>query len=53
VGFVPDIARQMFGEQLANFEIYFAGPPAMAEAVMRMLVELKVPPEQAHYDQFY
>jgi toluene monooxygenase electron transfer component len=53
VGFVPDVARQMFGEDLPRFEIYFAGPPAMAEAVTRMLVEMKVPPEQVHYDQFY
>jgi hypothetical protein len=25
----------------------------MAEAVMRTLVDLKVPPGQVHYDQFY
>jgi toluene monooxygenase electron transfer component len=43
----------MFGADLPRFEIYFAGPPAMAEAVTRMLVEMKVPPEQVHYDQFY
>jgi toluene monooxygenase electron transfer component len=53
VGLVPDIARTLFGERLAGFEIYFAGPPAMAEAVTRMLVESKVPPAQVHYDQFY
>lgn len=53
VGFVPDVARSLFGERLPEFEIYFAGPPAMAEAVMRMLVEAKVPPAQVHYDQFY
>jgi toluene monooxygenase electron transfer component len=43
----------MFGERLGEFEIYFAGPPPMAEAVMRTLVDLKVPPGQVHYDQFY
>jgi toluene monooxygenase electron transfer component len=53
VGFVPDVAKDMFGERLRDFEIYFAGPPAMAEAVMRMIVEMKVPPAQVHYDQFY
>ena len=53
VGFVPDVARALFGERLPEFEIYFAGPPAMGEAVMRMLVEAKVPPAQIHYDQFY
>ena len=30
-----------------------AGPPAMAEAVMRLVVEKKIPPSQVHYDQFY
>lgn len=53
VGFVPDVAKDMFGEKLAEFEIYFAGPPAMAEAVMRLIIEMKAPPAQVHYDQFY
>jgi toluene monooxygenase electron transfer component len=53
VGFVPDIAKELFGDKLPNFEIYFAGPPAMADAVMQMIVEMKVPPAQVHYDQFY
>lgn len=52
-GFVHDIAREMFGERLRDFEIYFAGPPPMAEAIMRLTVELKVPQAQVHYDQFY
>ena len=53
VGFVHAVAQEMHGENLKNFEIYFAGPPAMAEAVQRMLVEMKVPPAQTHFDQFY
>lgn len=53
IGFVTDVAKKMFGEKLAEFEIYFAGPPAMAEAVMRLVVEMKVPPAQVHYDQFF
>jgi toluene monooxygenase electron transfer component len=53
IGLVPDVSREMFGERLADFEIYFAGPPAMCEAVLRMLVEFKVPPDQLHYDRFY
>jgi len=52
-GFVTDVAKELFGDGLARFEIYFAGPPAMAEAVMRLVVEMKVPPGQVHYDQFY
>ena len=53
VGFLSDVAREMFADCLAQFEIYFAGPPAMAEATLRMLVDMKVPPDQIHYDQFY
>jgi toluene monooxygenase electron transfer component len=52
-GFVHDIAANMFGDKLKDMEIYFAGPPAMAEAVMRLVVEKKIPPAQVHYDQFY
>jgi toluene monooxygenase electron transfer component len=53
VGYVHDIALGLFGERLAEFEIYFAGPPAMATAVQRMLVDAKVPMGQVHFDQFY
>jgi toluene monooxygenase electron transfer component len=28
-------------------------PPAMSEALQRMLIEMKVPQEQIHFDQFY
>ena len=45
--------RDLFGGGLAAHEIYFAGPPAMSEAVQRLCFELKVPPEQVHFDQFY
>lgn len=52
-GFVHDVARDIFGERLAEHEIYFAGPPAMSEALQRMLFEMKVPQDQIHFDQFY
>ncbi len=52
-GFVHDVAEKMFGEKLAGMEIYFAGPPPMAQAVMRMLIKAKVPASQMHFDQFY
>jgi toluene monooxygenase electron transfer component len=52
-GFLSDVARDMFADRLPDFEIYFAGPPAMAESTLRMLVEMKVPPSQIHFDQFY
>lgn len=52
-GFVTDVAKDMFGAKLADMEIYFAGPPAMANAVMKLVVEMKIPPAQVHYDQFF
>lgn len=53
VGFVHDFVREKFAERLKDHEVYFAGPPAMAEAVQRMLFEAAVPGEQVHFDQFY
>jgi toluene monooxygenase electron transfer component len=52
-GFVHDVVREAHGDRLADFEIYFAGPPAMGEAMQRMLFEAKVPTDQVHFDQFY
>ena len=39
VGYLHEVALERFGAQLPQLEIYFAGPPAMALAVQRMLVE--------------
>jgi toluene monooxygenase electron transfer component len=52
-GFVHDAADSLLGLRLASCEIYFAGPPAMAEAVQKMLVARAVPQDQVHFDQFY
>ena len=52
-GFVHLLAAERMGAKLADCEIYFAGPPAMGEAVQRMLLEQGVPGEQIHFDQFY
>ena len=53
VGFVHEMAVHVLGNKLPEHEIYFAGPPAMAQAVQRMLVAEKVPGAQVHYDAFY
>ncbi len=53
VGFIHQVAAEMFGDDLASYEIYFAGPPVMAEAVRKMLFHAKVPFEQVHFDAFY
>lgn len=52
-GFVHDVAHQLFGETLRDKEIYFAGPPLMAQAVQKLMFELKVPADQVHFDEFY
>ena len=53
VGFVHEVAKELFAEQLPSKEIYFAGPPPMAMALQRMLLQAKVPFGQVHFDQFY
>ena len=52
-GLITDAAAQIFGDNLKDMEIYFAGPPAMATAVVKQMHEAKVPQTQVHYDQFY
>ncbi len=52
-GFVHQTAIDIFGDQLKTFEIYFAGPPAMADAVMKIAIANRVPVAQLHFDKFY
>ena len=52
-GFVHQVVLDLYGDRLPHFEVYFAGPPAMAEAARKMLYEAKVPVDQVHFDQFY
>jgi toluene monooxygenase electron transfer component len=52
-GLVHHVTLKLFGDRLSEFEIYFAGPAAMAKAIQQMLYEKKVPPEQVHFDQFF
>lgn len=52
-GFVHQVALDLYGDRLPEFENYFAGPPVMAEAVQKILFDAKVPLAQIHFDQFY
>jgi toluene monooxygenase electron transfer component len=52
-GFVHELALETIGMAMASHEIYFAGPPPMAQAVQRMLIQEKVPGAQVHFDAFY
>lgn len=52
-GFVHEEVRRRLGASLPEREIYFAGPPAMADAVQTLLmVECRVPYGQVHFDRF-
>ena len=52
-GFVHEVVQKFHAHDLGNMEIYFAGPPLMAQAMLKLLVEHKVPMNQVHFDQFY
>jgi toluene monooxygenase electron transfer component len=52
-GFVHELAESMFGDGLRDMEIYFAGPPAMGQAIQKMLLARGVSFGQVHFDQFY
>ncbi|NUB45861.1 2Fe-2S iron-sulfur cluster binding domain-containing protein [Fertoebacter nigrum] len=53
IGFIHDIALADLGPRLAECEIYFAGPPAMAAAIRTSLHAQGVPAGQIHFDEFY
>lgn len=53
-GFVHEAVAAAELPDLAERDIYVAGPPPMTDAVTRLLVrELKVPADQIHYDRFF
>ena len=52
-GFVHEAAKDVVDGRLAEYEIYYAGPPPMTEAITRMAIENKVPVAQLHFDRFY
>ncbi len=52
-GWVHDAVARLVSEDAHAYEYYFAGPPAMIEALQEMLmVKLQVPYEQIHFDRF-
>lgn len=52
-GFVHENVLATIGGLAAEFEYYFAGPPAMTQATQRLLMKNKVPLSQMHFDAFY
>ena len=53
-GFIHEVARRSLeaGGDPTCKDFYFCGPPAMIDAVQRMLLDLKVPVSQMFYDRF-
>ncbi|NKX86871.1 2Fe-2S iron-sulfur cluster binding domain-containing protein [Nocardia coubleae] len=53
-GYVHEALAAAGPAELADRDIYIAGPPPMTDAVVRMLVlEWRIPVEQIHYDRFF
>ena len=52
-GYVHEAVARLHADELAQMEIYFAGPALMAQAMIKLLVDQKVPMNQVHFDQFY
>jgi toluene monooxygenase electron transfer component len=53
-GLVHELVRKTLGEQIPKFDYYFCGPPAMTDAVHRMLLlEYKVSSKQLYFDRFF
>lgn len=52
-GFVHAAVEPALPQPLAQFDFYFAGPPAMVEAMQELLViRHRVPHAQIHFDRF-
>lgn len=53
-GFVHELLPRKLPKPLPEYEFYFAGPPPMIEATIRLLVaENQVPQTQLHFDRFF
>ncbi len=53
-GFVHELLPRKLPKPLPEYEFYFAGPPPMVEATIRLLVaENQVPQSQLHFDRFF
>lgn len=53
-GFVHEVLAAYDLPDLADHDIYVAGPPVMTDAVVRLLMlERRVPAERVHFDRFF
>ncbi len=53
-GFVHEQLPKKLPRPLPEYEFYFAGPPPMVEATIRLLIaDNKVPQSQLHFDRFF
>ncbi len=53
-GFVHEAVVAALGDRIGDMEVYFAGPPPMTEAMQRaLMIDLRVPFGQIHFDRFF
>lgn len=56
-GLIHETVAQFFrdgGRDPAHYDYYFCGPPAMTEAIQRLIaLDFRVPFSQLHYDKFF
>ena len=53
-GFVHEALARLLGDNLAQHEFYFAGPPPMTQAIQELLMgKHLVPYEHIHFDRFF
>jgi toluene monooxygenase electron transfer component len=53
-GFVHEALPRLLGDSVAGHEFYFAGPPAMTQAIQELLMgRYLVPYQQIHFDRFF
>ncbi len=52
-GLLPEVVRTRLGAALGGARLYFAGPPAMSQAVQVMAHEAGLTPDRIHFDEFY
>jgi toluene monooxygenase electron transfer component len=53
-GFVHELLPRKLSQPFSEYDFYFAGPPPMIDAILKLLAsEHKVPEAQLHFDRFF
>ena len=53
-GFVHELVEKKLGDEIKNYEFYFAGPPPMTKSLQEaLMLKHQVPFDQIHFDRFF